>query len=185
MALAPGARVLLTIATCYDGVACEPGEQVHLEIRASEDELRVAVDAPYFADPPPAAPVGPTEQLYNHEVVELMLLGSGDRYLELELSPHGHYLVLELHGERHIVRQGMPMAYRAEVDGSRWRGEAHVPRTWLPPACERLNAYAMHGEGAERRYLAWRPPRGARPDFHRLTSFGAWPRDPSCDSPER
>jgi hypothetical protein len=101
-----------------------------------------------------------------------MLLGADDHYLELELSPHGHYLVLELHGRRRIVHQGRLLDYRAQIAGGRWHGEARVPIGWLPLGCRRLNAYALHGHGAARRYLAWRPGGGERPDFHRLDAFG-------------
>jgi len=37
------------------------------------------------------------------------------------------------------------------------------------------NAYAIHGQGSERRYLAAHAVRGAAPDFHRLECFAALP----------
>jgi hypothetical protein len=51
-----------------------------------------------------------------------------------------------------------------------------IARTWdgtLPPP-HRLNAFAMHGLGLRRRYLAMEPVPGEAPDFHRLEHFLPW-----------
>ena len=111
-------------------------------------------------------------------MVELFLLGRDDRYLEIELGPHGHHLVLALRGERRVERSGLPIDYRCEIDGARFRGEARVPTDWLPPGLERANAYAIRGVGAARRYMAAHPLGGDAPDFHRLADFRpiAWSR---------
>lgn len=148
------------------------GVRIEVVLRRESTGLVVDVDAPFFDDPPPGLPPGPTPELWNHEVVEAFFLGRDERYLEVELSPHGHHLVLELHGVRKVVRQGMPLAFRSTIDGRRWRGQTQVPLAWLPPAWDRVNAFAIHGRGADRRYLAWRPPGGKTPDFHRLDAFG-------------
>ena len=58
-------------------------------------------------------------------------------------------------------------------EGGRWRGHARIPKAWLPPGCDRVNAFAIHGQGDDRRHLAWRPAGGEKPDFHRLEAFGA------------
>jgi len=42
-------------------------------------------------------------------VVEAFFLGTDDRYLEVEVGPHGHYLVLQLHGSRNLVRDHVPI----------------------------------------------------------------------------
>jgi hypothetical protein len=171
--------VALTIAATYDGEPCRGDERAEVILHVEGGELVVAIDAPFFDDPAPPGPPGPTPSLWDYEVVELMLLGDDDRYLEVELSPHGHYLALQLHGRRNVVERGMALAYRAHLDGARWRGHARVPLAWLPPGCDRLNAFAIHGAGAQRRYLAWRPTGGERPDFHRLEHFGSWPHEAS------
>jgi hypothetical protein len=41
----------------------------------------------------------------------------------------------------------------------------------LPPGLGRVNAYAIHGQGANRRYLAAYSVGGTAPDFHRLDRF--------------
>ncbi len=161
-----GTRWQLCTASSWDGTPAGDDEVATLALTLEDDGLRVEVDAPFHGDPPPAS----SERLWEHEVVELMLLGDGDRYLEVELSPHGHALVLMLAGERNVVHRDLAMHHHAVIDAGRWRGRAHIPRLWLPERTTRLNAYALHGE---RRYLCWRSPGGARPDFHRLEAFGA------------
>ncbi len=151
------------------------GSCTRLTLGVAPPHLVVEVDAPWHADPPPPPPAGSTPSLWEWEVVELMLLGDEDRYLELEFGPHGHYLVLALHGRRNVVAQGHAMDYEAGRRGDRWTGRALVPLTWIPEGPTRLNAFAIHGQGPGRAYLAWRPPGGERPDFHRLDAFGPLP----------
>jgi hypothetical protein len=166
-------RLSLMIATTWDGEAVGDNERVALALEISAQELVVEVEAPFHDDPPPAGEVGSTDKLWEHEVVELMLLGDDARYLELELSPHGHYLALQLHGVRNVVHREQALSYRATIDrdARRWRGCALIPLSWLPNGCTRLNAFAVHGLSESRRYLAWRPTGGDRPDFHRLEVF--------------
>ena len=167
-----GAGWTLKIQHTWDGQRAREDETVSLTLELREIELSLQVDAPFHADPPPGS-----DDLWAFEVVELMLLGAGDTYLEVELSPHGNHLVLFLRGERHVVHRGVVLDYRADIDGHRWRGVAQIPIGWLPLETNRLNAFAVHGTGQARRYLAWRPTGGPRPDFHRLTEFGTFADD--------
>lgn len=140
--------------------------------------LRIGVEAPFHDDPAPPGPPGPCWELWEHEVVELLVLGEAERYTEIELGPHGHHLVLRLEGRRNIVERALAIAFRATREGGRWRGEALIPGEYLPPRPWRGNAYSIHGQGSQRRYLAWTPVPGATPDFHRLESFAPldlWP----------
>jgi hypothetical protein len=50
----------------------------------------------------------------------------------------------------------------------------------VPEGPWRFNAYAIHGVGAARRYLAHFPVPGPRPDFHRLECFGALEATPGA-----
>lgn len=171
----PKRSVALTIACTWDGEALDEHERVDIALDVQDHESILKIDAPYHGDPAPTGDVGSTEQLWDHEVVELMLLGADDHYLEIELGPHGHYLLLLLEGRRNVVHQGMTMYYDAQIRADRWSGRARIPHSWLPRGWDRLNAYAMYGVGTKRRHLAWQPRRGAtagdRPDFHTLSTF--------------
>ena len=136
--------------------------------------LDVHVEAPFHGDPAPADPVGPTWRLWDHEVVELFIagIGSPEPYLEVELGPHGHHLVLQLAGrDRTITARLLPLAFEAEIDGDRWSGFARIPREYLPCGAGWANADAIHGPKEARRYLSWAPVPGDAPDFHRIWLF--------------
>lgn len=171
----PGSLLMLSlhVTTLWDGSPAAPSEAFTVGLRDGGDHLVVEVDAPYFGDPPPAAPVGPLWGLWDHEVVELFISGQGNpvRYFELELGPHGHHLAIDLRGEREVLASCLPLRVEARIDGDRWRATAWVPRSYLPLGPHRINAYAIHGVGADRRYLAWTPVPGRVPDFHRLEHF--------------
>ena len=139
--------------------------------------LTMRIDAPYHGDPAPAGPAGPTPALWNHEVVELFVLGPDDRYTEVELGPSGHHLVLTLDGYRNTTADRLPLVFESRIMGDRWQGEAHLAAEHLPPRPWRLNAYAIHGTQTDRRHLAAWPVPGPAPDFHRLAFFQPWHAD--------
>lgn len=161
----------LVVAHTWDGAPVGADERASVDLVLGDGVLRVDVEAPWHGDPPPPGPPGPTPRLWEFEVVELFLLGADERYLELELGPHGHQLALQLRGRRNVEAQGLALAYAAARQGARWRGSARVPRAWLPPGLGAANAYAIHGRGAGRRHLAAHPVPGPAPDFHRLDAF--------------
>ena len=165
---APGTRWVLPIQQTWDGVTLGPDEVVQVELELGDLELTLRVDAPFHNDAPPDS-----ADLWRHEVVEVMLVGTDDIYLEVELSPHSRHLVLFLHGVRTVTHRDVVLDYRAEIAGNRWRGVARIPMGWVPVATRRINAFAMHGTGPRRRYLAWKPTLGPQPDFHRLGEFGS------------
>ena len=155
--------------------ACTP---VCLTLWMEGGNLRIEVDAPFFNDPAPPLAAGATDQLWNYEVVELFLANlevDPPRYTEIELGPHGHHLVLCLEGVRCPVSAMHPIAWSASIAGDRWRGTAEIPVRWLPSTITHFNAYAIHGQGEERVYLAAFPVPGEAPDFHRLQHFAVWP----------
>ena len=162
----------LRISQTWDGGACLPEEEVQIHLSASPSQLSIRIRAPYHGDPPPPTQPGPTDFLWDYEVVELFILGDGERYTEIEMGPHGHYLVLQLAGRRNAVRRCLPMDYASQIDGIRWEGRASIPRELLPPSPAHINATAIHGQGSQRRYLSWAPLPGPHPDFHRLEGFG-------------
>lgn len=146
-------------------------EAVTLDLSLDANSLTIELDAPFHGDAPPASPEGSCPGLWEYEVVELFLLGTDERYVEIELGPHGHFLVLTLHGSRQIVADGHPLEYRCQRREGRWRAAAVLDARLLPAGLERYNAYAIHGSGKGRRYLAAHEVVGSMPDFHRLERF--------------
>ena len=164
-------RAVLAIERTWDGEPAREDECARMVLARSEAGLEIEVEAPFHGDPAPAAPVGSTDRLWEHEVVELFLLGAGERYLELELGPYGHYLALAFRGPRHIEESRLPIRFEAQREARRWRGSAKLLASQLPPALYAANAYAIHGHGSARRYLAAHPVPGEEPDFHRIELF--------------
>lgn len=171
----PAAITPLLIARAWDGGPARPEEVVLVTLRRGADGLVLHVNAPMHGDPPPASPPGPTWALWEHEVVELFIAGPGEdadvRYLELELGPHGHQLVLILAGRRHIVERELPLTVTTRTLGARWIAEALIPEGLLPQGPLRVNATAIHGQGEDRRYLSLVALPGAAPDFHQPQRF--------------
>lgn len=161
----------LRIAHDFRGSALPPGQQAEVLLCVRGSVLEIMVDAPYHADPAPPGPAGPTDRLWEYEVCEVFIADEGDHYLEVELSPHGHHLVLELRGVRQPVRSGLPIAYQVARSEGRYRGTARVPLDYLPEGASRANAYVIHGVGSARSYCAHSPTLGDVPDFHRLERF--------------
>ncbi|MFT7517904.1 MAG: hypothetical protein ACI9MC_000028 [Kiritimatiellia bacterium] len=165
----------LVLAVDWNGAKARTDERVTVILELDSDFLCVRVRATHFADPLPAGPVGPTWRLWEYEVVEVFIAGQGDPapYLEVELGPAGHYLVLWLEGRRNVVRHSLIFEYNASISAGVWSGCARIPWAWLPPGPHTLNAYCIHGVGPARRHLAWSPVPGEAPDFHRLECFRA------------
>jgi len=161
----------LRVASTWDGLSVPLDEQAELVLTGHEDHLELGIDAPYHGDPAPESPAGSLPGLWNYEVVELFIAGVDDRYLEVEVGPHGHYLVLQLEGVRNVVEQGLGLDVTVCTGPERWTARAILPRRWLPPGSCRINAYSVHGLGEHRRYLANTPVPGDGPDFHRLHFF--------------
>ncbi len=156
----------------WDGKLASPGEVARVKLHTVDDSLVVRIAAPFHGDPdPPARAPGITDRLWEYEVVEVFLLAPGGEYVEMEFGPQGHYLVLRLSGCRNVVEGRIPMDYRATVSDRRWHGRAELPVTRLPPNVRWGNAFAIHGSGKGRRFLAAHPVGGDRPDFHRLECF--------------
>jgi hypothetical protein len=163
--------VRIRIDSTWDGRTARADERVVLDLVREPGHWVIELDAAFHDDPVPTGPAGPTPGLWQYEVVELFLLAPPDHYLEVELGPHGHHLVLELRGVRQLIRERLAIDFRARLDGTRWHGRARIPDALIPADVSRLNAYAIHGQRAHRRYLAFAPVPGPAPDFHRLEHF--------------
>jgi 3-methyladenine DNA glycosylase AlkD len=162
--------ISLPIRASWDGAPAGPEEAIDVRVSELSGGVRVWIDAPFHGDPAPPGAPGPTWGLWEHEVVELFVLGPEDRYTELEVGPFGHYLILRLEGTRNVVERQCEARVHVAREGRRWRAEVVLPDTLLPARPWRFNAPAIHGVGP-RRYLSSTPLPGAAPDFHRLALF--------------
>lgn len=170
----PGVRAAMTarlfVDHTWDGERLDPSQIAFVNVDIGKQAWELRIDAPFYGDPPPTAPPGPTPRLWESEVVELFVVGDGvskqPRYTEIELGPHGHHLVLQFEGVRQVIAQGLPIEFEACVSGARWLGLAKIPAEFLPHGPWRINAYAAHGVGNRRRHFAMIPVPGPAPDFH-------------------
>jgi hypothetical protein len=165
--------VRLVLDRAWDG---EPVDSpVEVEIRPGRAGLELGCAAPLAGAGGPPGPPGPTPRLWEHEVVELFVLGADGHYLEVELGPFGNHLVLQLRARREVAREGLPLRWRSRIaataSGRRWGGRATIPWAYLPTAPHRFNLYAIQPWPGGRRFLALFSVPGAEPDFHRLESF--------------
>lgn len=167
------AGLTLQVAATWDGCPLPSNELVDFSVRLDTECLLVTVTAPFYADPPPPGPGGEMPGLWEYEVVELFLVGEGGHYLEIELGPHGHYLLLLLSGVRQVKKQLPALYCESRISGRNWQGSIRVDRCLLPLPFRRLNAFAIHGQGGKRRYLAAFPLPGEKPDFHQPRGFPA------------
>ena len=89
--------------------------------------ITIAVDAPFHNDPRPTDANlshknssgdsnGSFMGLWDYEVVEAFFLSSEtNQYLEVELGPHGHHLVLFLNGKKNIIKQCLPIKWEVSI----------------------------------------------------------------------
>ncbi|XP_074651960.1 UPF0462 protein C4orf33 homolog [Tubulanus polymorphus] len=169
-----------TIDKQWDSTDVNHDKRVEISLEPSTDNnsgsLIIKITAPFFDDParPDGEPGEPFPQLWDYEVVEVFFLGDDEKYLEVELSPHGQHLVLLLNGCRKCFKDQLSLKYTARIDGTQWSGEAVLPADYFPPNVSKLNAYAIYGSGNNRQYEALYPvPKDlfSQPDFHRLEYF--------------
>lgn len=171
--------VSLPIDLFWHGAPLPAAAQALVRLSALPDgQLAVEFNAPLHGDPPPSAPAGSTDRLWEHEVIEVFLAGPGVGYIELEFGPYGHFLGLRLRDIRQPERVGLPMRYSvAHRAHGRWDGRAVVAPEYLPPRPWRGNAYVIHAQGCApavdggRCYHAHRPVPGEAPDFHQPSCF--------------
>ena len=157
----------IRIESHWNGTAIHARHWITVHLLDKGETIEVQIRAPHYGSPPPPNhPIGPTDRLWEHEVVEVFIFGANGQYTEIELAPSGHYLVLQLNGIRNPVRSKLPISYVTTIHATRWEGSAHIPKNLLPAGPHRINATAIHGEGDDRIHLSWMPLPGDAPDFH-------------------
>ncbi|MFO0751560.1 MAG: hypothetical protein U1F43_38725 [Myxococcota bacterium] len=133
-----GSMLTLIVDRLWPGHA--PGAavaRVDLAVDEAAGDLVATVDARFAGDPAPPGPPRALDGLWAFEVVEVFIVAApfdpSAAYVELELSPHGHWLALALQGYRRRVRDDLPLRVAASIHGGRWRAEARVRLAALPP----------------------------------------------------
>ena len=121
----------------------------------------------------PTAPPGTrVEGLWNFDVVECFLAGSGGRYLEIEIGASAHFLLLAFHARRLRAHSWpdlrLPTSHGRTPDGA-WWAALRVPGALLPSGLRAANACAI----AAGRFLAYHPLPGPIPDFHQPSRWPA------------
>lgn len=167
---------VLSISQTWDGTPLEDCERSTVELTGVAGGWLVEVDAAFHGDPPPPAPRGELDGLWRFEVIELFVaeaaaVGDHVEYTEIELSPHGHHLILRFAGVRRRVERLQPDAVSCRIQADRWLGRIELPFEALPLKPWRGNAFAIHGPAHKRRYLAATPLPGEAPDFHQPSRF--------------
>lgn len=143
------------------------------------DERGVRVEGPFLGEDRRPEGEGFCGRLWEYEVVEVFLGEEGGRYVEIEVGPFGHWLVLAFEGYRSGgVVHGVVNSMNVEARGERrWRGELSFEPGWWSEVLGRSvagNAFAIHTADGRRRYCAaFVPGDGSRPDFHRRDTYRA------------
>jgi hypothetical protein len=180
------------ITKTWNGYDVTVGEEIYITFSIEEicggpleKRLQININAPFYNDPPipsnnSTSVLEPTWGLWDYEVVELYFYGKDEEYMEIQLGPHGHHLVLYLKGYRNIIKKHLPLEYPLQTQimsasgpglsqGRRWLAEARIPGKYFPCSIFLHNAFAIHKSGLERTYLALYPTFPGEikePDFH-------------------
>jgi hypothetical protein len=123
-------------------------EKARLVLTRFEDEkgggLRLEIEAPFHGDPVPDGPINSFWGLWEHEVVELFLVGRGEPvpYLVIQVGPYGRYLGLRLEGKRHYVEKHLPLIVTSErtQKAGYWTATVDVADQYIPSGPLMVNA---------------------------------------------
>jgi uncharacterized protein (DUF362 family) len=123
------------------------------------------------------------KSLYQEDCVELFFtpdLASPKHYFEIELGPFGHFFDLEIDREtnkNNIAWSSNPKIAAHQDKASRKAtievelSSPDIVRALKQGARLPIGLYRMEGK-PDRSYLAWSPPRTAKPNFHVPEAFG-------------
>jgi hypothetical protein len=178
---------ILSFSNLWNGEPTSiPPYIISLNISTKTGDVLIHVDAPFMDDVPPEAAPGRLENLYEYEVVELFVSGthsdSNSPYLEIQVGPHGHYMLIFFMKEADWANQDptldldQPPKIVIDHAAKRWSAEVIVPSYLLPePECGadlsvswNVNAFAAFDSGEKRQLLACYPVPGDVPNFHQL-----------------
>jgi hypothetical protein len=152
----------------WDGNPC-PDDRLWAELQLSKgkDGIKVSVQAPRLHEQSvPDVPMGSrVDKLWEHDVVELFLVGPGHEYVELELGAGGHFLVLGFSSIRKRVNDFTdfkPIVRFEHTSEKIWASNIVLPWKMIPENLRAINVFAiMAGQ-----FMAYAPVPGIEPDFH-------------------
>ncbi|CAG7836504.1 unnamed protein product [Allacma fusca] len=176
-------ELIFNITSSWNGRSTVPENEI-IEVRFYAPEhtfgvrgFGIDIKAPFYDDPAPSGNPGRFDGLWDYEVVEVFILGNDDKYVELEFGPHGHYLVYQLEGYRNTTSTTQELhGYSTVINKTEkvWHARAFIAEDQLPEGDHSFNAYAIHGVGKDRVYMALYPNLDesyTSPDFHVLEPF--------------
>jgi hypothetical protein len=159
----------------WNGEALEGARVGTLALARAGDRLALSWDLPLRSPvSAPDSPVGFTAGLWDHDVVELFLADGTDpeRYFELEIGPHGHWLALAFTGIRKRTAELRELApdLQQGLEGERWYGRvtfrAEFVRELVGPGPFKILFASCLGEAPDRMLCCSPVLPGTRPDFH-------------------
>ncbi len=163
-----------TVNQTWNGVPLNTAEAAYVKTRWLDNgDLHLHIDAPFANDPRPECENIACWELWNYEVVEIFLVGAGEpaAYTEVEISPWGNHLVLQLLGPRNTIARELPLELKVTRSETRWNAEAVLTADLIPKGDLRVNAYRVHGVEPKRQYHVMTPLNTEQPDFHRIDGF--------------
>lgn len=147
---------------------------LYVRFEANQTEPLIISDAPNLE--------AKTRGLWDRDVCEIFVApDEPQKYFEFEIAPSGEWIDLEIQwkfGMRETnwnYNSEMQTSARIEKDKVRmaikidWKAFGKTPKTgdvW------RGNLFRCVGEGKNRGYLAWRPTKTEKPNFHVPEAFG-------------
>lgn len=165
------------------------GDPTVVRSRWSEKHIYLLFACPYdeLNLRPNPNPAVETPQLWNHDVAEVFIGWDAEhitRYKELQVSPQGEWVDLDIDRENPRTQAGMRWnsgyAVKARIDATAkiWYGEMRIPLSAIderpaPPRRGRefrIGLYRIAGTAPSKKFYAWSPTGQA--NFHVPGAFG-------------
>ena len=171
---------------------CVAASSPRVALERHGSDVRFETRAPWWQNPSPGGPARSVWGLWEYEVLEIFIVGQGGRYLELEIGPWGHHLMLALSAPREIERRHLtPAQLRCErhsaplsddVPHLAWSSEGLIHGEQLPVPYRdqemvpywRVNSFWCFSRDQQRYHCSASPLPGERPDFHQPQHFPQW-----------
>src|SRR6185369_1764963 len=158
-----------------------PGPPTEIRSRWTDKTLYLLYTCPYDElnlkpDPNPAVE---TPELWNWDVAEAFIGSDFEhiaRYKELQVSPQGEWVDLDIDRDNPKTQVGMAWnsgyTVKARIDAPHkiWYGEMRIPFRAIDPRTPqqgrelRIGLFRISGAGPKKAFYAWRPPMGT--SFH-------------------